>query len=192
MDYKIISAIISAMLVVVFFAPYLRDILKRKTKPHTYTWLIWTITQGTALAGIWYGGGGAGSWAILVSTIVVFLIFLLSLKYGTKNITKTDTVILILAIVAILVWWKLNNPIAAILMVTLIDFLGFIPSYRKTFHEPWSETLISWIGSAVSYIFAIIALREYNVLTLTYLATMIIANIIMILICSVRRRFISK
>lgn len=58
-DIKIILAIISTVVAIALaFVPYLRDIFRRKTKPHTYTWLIWTITQGTAVAGLWYGGGG--------------------------------------------------------------------------------------------------------------------------------------
>ncbi len=52
MDIKIISTIIATIIGVIAFFPYLKDIFSLKTKPHVYTWLIWVITQGTAVLGI--------------------------------------------------------------------------------------------------------------------------------------------
>lgn len=188
MFLKNIFAAISIICTLIFFLPYLRDMFRGTTKPHIYTWLIWSITQATAVAAIWSGGGGAGAWAFLASSILVFLIFLLSFKYGTKNITSFDTFILIIALLAIVIWWKFDSPALAVYMATGIDLLGFLPSYRKIFQDPWSETLISWSGSVVSYIFAIAALSEYNILTSTYFLAMILANILLILICLIQRK----
>ena len=95
-NIKIIFSIIASLLVIFGgYVFYLKDIFSRKTKPHIYTWLIWTITQGVALLGLLYGKGGWGALALSISTILVFIIFLISFKYGTKNITKFDTIILI-------------------------------------------------------------------------------------------------
>lgn len=192
MDYKIAFAIISTIVSLVSFFPYLRDIFRHKTKPHTYTWLIWFITQGVAVVGILYGGGGIGALELTISTILVTLIFLFSFKYGTTNITKTDGVILIIALLAIVVWWQLNNPLAAVLMVATIDVLGFIPSLRKSFHDPWSETVITWVGFVIGNCFAILALREYNLLTLSYIVSITTTNAALAIVCIVRRRSIPK
>ena len=136
-NIKLIFAIL-AVLSAVFgsFLPYIKDIFKKKTKPHAYTWLIWTITQGVATAGLLYGKGGWGALDLLIGTLFVFAIFLISLKYGTKNITKLDTIILIVALLAIIVWLQMRNPLIAVLMVTAIDFIGYFPSFRKSFQEP--------------------------------------------------------
>src|SRR5262245_28245295 len=101
-----------------------------KTKPHAYTWLIWTITLGTAMAGLFRGHGGCVALPIGSGTFLVFVTFLLSFKYGTKNITRSDAVTLIAALGAVVVWWQLKNPLAAVLMVSLIDVIGYIPSVR--------------------------------------------------------------
>lgn len=186
-SFKIIFAILSLIISLMAFYPYLRDIFLGKTKPHVYTWLIWTITQGTAVFALWYGGGGWGAVELTVGTFLVFIIFLFSLKRGTKNITKSDTVILFVALLSIFIWWKLNNPIFAVIMVSLIDLFGYIPSYRKCWNEPWSETLSTWALFALGNIFAIFALNEYNILTLTYLITIIIGNFILVAISLLRR-----
>lgn len=192
MDYKIVSIIIATIIGVASFVPYLRDIFQRKTKPHVYTWLVWSITQGTAVAGILYGGGGIGAIELFSGTILVLTVFLFSLKYGSKNITKSDTVILIAALLAILVWWKLNNPLAAVIIVSAIDFIGCIPSFRKTFVDPWSETAITWFGFGIGNCFAMLALREYNLLTLTYITLLTVTNLALGILCIARRPFVKK
>jgi hypothetical protein len=77
-------------------------------------------------------------------------------------------------------------------MVSLIDFLGYIPSFRKSFREPWSETLISWIAFAVSDIFALLALKEDSLLTTTYLTMIAVVNTLFFIFCLIRRSFVVK
>ncbi|MCX6722572.1 MAG: hypothetical protein NT094_00715, partial [Candidatus Staskawiczbacteria bacterium] len=139
-DLKIFFIILSIIAGLSAFFPYLRDIFSLKTKPHIYTWLIWSVTQGTAVAGIYYGGGGLGGLELVIGTFFVFIVFLFSLKYGTKNITKSDTAVLITAFLAVLVWWQLHQPLLSVLMVSAIDVIGYIPSIRKSYKDPWSET----------------------------------------------------
>lgn len=56
---KFIFALLSTVIVIFGgFFPYFLDIFRKRTKPHAYTWLIWSVTYGTALAGLWYGKGG--------------------------------------------------------------------------------------------------------------------------------------
>ena len=192
MDVKIILTVIATAIGVVAFFPYLRDTFSLKTKPHAYTWLIWAITQGTAVFGIWYGGGGWGALNLTIGTLFVIVVFLFSIKYGTKNITKSDTAILVAALSAIIIWWRLDQPLISVIMVSVIDVIGYVPSFRKSYQEPWSETLISWILFSASNTFAILALEEYNLLTVTYLAAITSANIALFLICFFRRKFVPK
>ena len=190
-DLKIIFAILSILIGTLGFLPYVKDILLGRTKPHSYTWLIWTITQGIAVAGLWYGNGNLGSIELTIGTILVFLVFLLSLKKGTSNITRNDTATLTIALLAVIVWWQMNNPLLAIIMVSGIDAFGFIPTLRKSWQEPWSETVLTWTLFSVGNIFAILALSSYNFFTLTYLVTITIFNIAIISICLIRRKQIN-
>jgi len=192
MDIKTIFAIASALVGVYAFFPYIRDIFSLKTKPHTYTWLVWAITQGTAVAGLIYGGGGIASLWLIVALLFVVVIFIFSLKRGTKNITKFDTLVLIAALSAIVVWWQLDNPLAAVLMVSAIDLLGYIPSLRKTFVNPWSETMSSWIAFSVADALSIFALTEYNLLTTPYLAAFTFGSILMLAVILVRRPVVPR
>jgi len=192
MDIKLFFGVTAAIITVVAYYPYIRDIFQRKTKPHAYTWLIWGITLGTAAAILLYGGGNFGAISMMAGTLLVLFVFLLSFKYGTKNITRGDTVVLILALLAIIIWWQLDNPLLAVLMVSAIDGLGYIPTYRKSFIEPWSETLSFWAAMVVVNILILLSLSEYNFLTVTYVTTLAVGNTIVLILCIVRRKIVPK
>lgn len=192
MDWKLAAAILSAIFILAAYYPYLRDMFRGATKPHAYTWLVWLLTQGTATVAVWRGGGAWGIVGIGASTLLVAVVFVLSLRYGTRDITRSDTFALFAAIVAIVVWWQLANPVAAVLMVSAIDAIGYIPTYRKSYKDPWSETLSFWVAQFVGNALAIVALSSYNLLTVTYLATLFTANVVLFSLCFARRPFVSK
>ncbi|MEK7648642.1 MAG: hypothetical protein AAB400_01855 [Patescibacteria group bacterium] len=192
MDTKLVFALAATAINTITFLPYIRDMVYGTTRPHTYTFLIWMITQGTAVVGLWYGGGGLGALNLTVGLLFIFGVFLFSLFHGTKNITRSDTIVLVGALAAIGVWWQLHNPVLSVIMVTVIDVLGYIPTYRKTFESPRSETAISWAGAAIGNVLALGALSSYNFMTMSYLIVLSLANIIVALICIIRRPLYSK
>ena len=69
---KELIGFVAAVLAIISHIPYILDILRGKTKPHLYTWIIWAIV--TVLACIYYPmasrGGGAGSWTTGVTLTV--------------------------------------------------------------------------------------------------------------------------
>jgi len=192
-DLKIIFGVLASAVSIAAYIPYLASIRAGTTRPHLYSWLIWTITTGTAAAGSWYGGGGYGAFGATVAAVLTFIPFLLSFKYGTKNITPSDTAVLILALLAIVVWWQLKQPLFSIIMVTLIDTFGYIPTYRKSWNEPWSESIFPWLLWLLYGLFLLLALESYNPLTLIFtLTTTIAANAALIGMLLFRRRFVLK
>lgn len=190
-DWKLVAAVL-ALASNLAFLPYIRDILAKRTQPHLYTWLIWCITQGTAVAGLWYGGGGIGGWALTFGLLLVTAVFFLCFPYGTKNVTRSDTIVLVGALAAVLVWWQLHEPVLAVLMVSAIDALGYIPTFRKSYTEPWSETILTWAIFAVGNALSILALASYNLLTVPYTATILTANVILVAFLLIRRQAVPK
>jgi hypothetical protein len=189
MDITLFFAIASIVVLVVGYIPYLRDIFAGTTKPHAYTWLIWVLTQGVATAGAFYGGANWGVLSLVSGTLLCLCVFLLSLRYGTKNITRGDTVVLILALSSLVVWWQTSNPLYAVLMVTAIDGMGYVPTLRKTWEEPYSETPVFWFVMVAATVFGILALGAFNWLTLPYLVVIGILNISVFATCVVRRKY---
>lgn len=120
---KEIIGIITVILSFVGLIPYIIDIFKNKTKPHIFTWAVWAIVTILAFLGQWQSGGGAGSWTTGVTGLITIFIAIISLKYGSRDITKSDTIIFIAALLSIIPWLLTKNPTLSIVILTIIDVL---------------------------------------------------------------------
>lgn len=192
MEIKLIFGVASVVLAIVCFLPYVRDIVRKKTEPHMYSWLIWTILQIVGVAAQIKDGAGYGAWALSVGAFFCFVIFLLSFRYGTKNISKFDLACLIAALCAIGVYIFLKNPVWATIVVSVIDFVGFLPTFRKGFQEPFSETASTFVMSAVANVLSIVALQNYSVTTVLYIGSLFFTNSSFATMVLLRRRQLNK
>jgi hypothetical protein len=181
-DVKIILGAIAALLALFSSYLYIRDILKGNTKPHTYTWLIWAIVTTIAFLGQWISGGGPGSWATGVAAIATTVTLLLSLhgNYGTKDITNFDKVCLLLALLSILPWLLTKNVLWSVLLATFIDLIAFIPTMRKTWYAPRSESLGSMYVDAVKHSLSIVSMNSYSLITIVYPAAVLLTKFVII------------
>ena len=182
MDLKIILGVIAAILAFVSSFIYIRDIFRGNSKPHTYTWLIWTIVTWVAFLGQWVSGGGPGSWATRVSALLTTFTLVLSIKgnYGTKDVTRFDKVCLALALISILPWVLVDSILWSVILASFIDVVGFFPTMRKTWHAPKSESLESMWVDAVKHSLSIISLRNYSLVTWLYPAAVLLTKVIII------------
>ncbi len=192
MHFKLLAGVAALLSGSISYVPYFSAIFKKETKPHPYTWLVWAITTGTAAFGVYWSGGGYAAFVLFCWTGLTFLTFLLSLRYGTKNITRFDAVCLFLAFLGIVLWWLYQNPFLGILMATVVDAIGYLPTYRKSFAEPWSESVLSWSIFVATTIFTLLALSIYTPTTVMYSAMSLVANLLIVLLCLLRRRSIPK
>lgn len=126
-DYRVILGALATLLALVSYVPYLRNLLAGRTKPHAFTWLIWASLTGIAFAGQVADGAGPGAWVTGFTAAVCFIIFLAALRQGNKNIVLVDWLSLAGAAVALGLWALTNEPLLAVLLITVIDALGFLP-----------------------------------------------------------------
>ena len=193
MSIKLFFALLAPIVSIIAFVPYFSGIFAGTTRPHLYTWLIWTLSTGIGTAGLWYGGGGWAAVSGTVGATLTFFCFLFCFKYGTKDITVSDTIVLVLSLCAVGLWLFLHQPLLAVILASLIDLSGYISTYRKSWVDPWSESLTSWL-IWIGYGFCIIlALQNYNWLTLPFiLSTTVVANLVLIALLLLRRRVVPK
>lgn len=189
---QILISILAVVLTVLGYVPYLNDIRKKKTKPHAFTWFVFTIAGSIAYALQVFGGGGVGTWSLLVAVLICFLIFLLSLRLGTKYIKPSDVVFLVLSLLALFLWLVVKQPVWSAVLATAVEILGFVPTIRKSWNNPYSETLFTYEVCTVRYGVSILSLQKLNILTVLYPVAWLIANFIFTIILIVRRRVIGK
>ncbi len=192
MEYKALIGSIVIVLTFAGYAPYIFDILKNKTKPHAFTWLTVSITAYIAYALQVIGGGGVGALPMLVVTCICILVFLLSLWRGTRDINFLDAVFLILSLTALLLSLLAKQPILSVFLITISEILGFVPTVRKSWNNPYSETLSLYGISIFRHGLSIVALEQMNILTVLYPAAWTLTNVFITSILIVRRREFAK
>ncbi|MBI1862855.1 hypothetical protein HYS00_01905 [Candidatus Microgenomates bacterium] len=183
-----IIGVIAVVISLISLLPYISDIVRNKTKPHLYTWLVWTPLTFLAFFAQWSDNAGPGSWTTGVTAVICLVILVLAFSRGTKDITKSDTYCLVGAFIALGLWFFIKNPTASIILVTLIDILGFVPTLRKTYHKPHEETLVTYELNFAKHALSIGALSRLSILTALYPAAVAVANGVMVAVMIVRRR----
>jgi hypothetical protein len=172
-------AVAAALLAVAGNVPYVIDILKGRVQPHAYTWFVWTLVSAIVLFGQIAKGAGVGAFPTLAAEIFTLLIFLLSLKFGFKGVTKIDTFFLILALAGIIPWIMTSDPTISVIVAVGIDVIAFVPTLRKTWAEPGSETPILYSANVLRHILALFSMQAYNVATTLHSIAMITTNTVM-------------
>ncbi len=180
-------AIIAALLAIVGNVPYLRDTLKGKTKPHPYTWLVGSVVSLVIFFGQLSKGAGVGVIPTAASEIFTIIIFLFSLKYGFKGVNTKDTIFLAIALLGLIPWYLTSDPTISVIIVVAIDLISFVPTIRKTWKEPGTETSILYSMNVTRHVLALFSLEAYNIATMLHSVAMIMLNSLMLGIITRKR-----
>lgn len=189
---KEILWVITILIIVPQVYLYFRSIIKWETKLHIYTKVIWLILTGIGFIIQMQNGWGPWAWVLGATSLTQMISILLGIKYGISSITKFDTLLLVLAILCIPIYLGVEDKIYALILVIFIDFLGYIPTYRKTYENPYTENITVWCISNTKYFVALLALMEYSFYTVAYPLFLFLANAVLIGIMISRRRYIKR
>lgn len=191
MDKKTLFGFIALGITPIQYGPYILDILKQKTHPHAFSWFVWGLPCGIVFLAQWAAGGGAGAWATGATAMACTVIFMLSLFYGERHITRLDCLALSIALAAIGLWGVTNNPLGAVILITSADLLGFIPTLRKSIAKPHEETISMYGCGTIKWLFALAALGQFYLTTWLYPLAMLVSMGFFTLFLLVRRKALS-
>ena len=190
MEIKPLLSFLAIILLFVGYIPYIKDTIRGVTRPHIFSYLLWSLTTFIIFALQLENGAGAGAWVTFAIGCLMFLVLFLSLKNGRKDITKSDYVFLGIAILTIPIWLIAKLPVLSITLLVLVDLIAFIPGMRKTWVDPYSETLSLYILNSLRYLLATLALVQFNYVTALSPVTSLIANLLFVAIILSRKKFI--
>lgn len=159
------------------YVPYIRDMARGTIKPHGFSWLIWGILTGIAFAAQIADNAGPGAWINATTTIACLGIAAYALiKAGRADITRSDWCFLIGALAAIPLWLATSTPLYSVILITIIDALGFAPTIRKGWQKPNEEQLLIFILSAVKYVFSLMGMANHTVINDFYPIALVLMN----------------
>lgn len=188
LDYKSILWIITILIWIYAYYPYIRDILKGKTKPHIFSWIVFVIMDIVAFFIQYWDNAGPWAWGILTTGIWALIVLILALKNWEKNITKSDLIALFLALGSVVFYILLNNPVYAQIMIFIILASAMYPTFRKSYHKPSQETLSLYVIAALRSILSIFAVINFSFLTIGLSFFIIIINTLFVSMVLIRRK----
>ena len=128
------------------YLKYITSIFQGKTKPSRSTWWILTLVGGLIL---WssYSLGLYGSLWIQTSYVVGPLILgILSIKYGSgTTLSYLDKVCLTGAVASAFLWIIFNSPLMGFIGSIIVDFIGLMPTIKKSIVKPEEEDPDAWV-----------------------------------------------
>lgn len=193
MHHKELFGALALVLTFVAFIPYFRSIWQKKTRPHIFSWLIWAA--GTVIISIaqWTDGAGIGAWPIAVSGLLTFGVVLLALaRVPDTSIVKLDWLFLGLALTALPLWFFTSTALSAVIVLTVVDLLGFGPSIRKAYERPTEENASFFAVAVLRNGCVIAALENYSWTTVLFPAAVGGACVLFVLLILARRRIVTS
>ncbi|WP_051498045.1 hypothetical protein [Candidatus Contendibacter odensensis] len=188
MLYKEVLSAVAILLTFVAFYPYVRGIIQGAAKPHVFSWVIWGTTTFVVFLAQLEAHGGVGAWPIGVSGSITMLIAILAyVKRADVTITKTDWLFFIAAMSSLPLWYLTSDPVWAVVVLTVVDLLGFGPTVRKVNAKPHSESLLFFTLFAARNSIVVIALENYSVATVLFPATIAAACVLLTALIVYRR-----
>lgn len=182
MDHKIALGIAAVSLNILAFYPYIIDTIRGKTKPHLYSWLIWTLVTGIIFVGQLIDGAGPGAWATGATTLIDLVIFILAVRQRAAAITLFDKICLASAFIALPLWYFTDSLVLSVALLVTIEIAGFLPTIAKSIKFPGQETFITYPVSALRCLLSLFALTNFTFITAAYPMVILIICIVMTII----------
>lgn len=145
-----IFGIVAAALNLAAYVPYVRDILRKKTKPQRVTWLVFTVLAGISFASQLVLGARASLWLIGAQLLSVVVVFTLSIPWGVGGFKRLDVMSLLGAGVGLACWYLFHQAAFALYGGIVVGSIGLVPTIHKAVKQPETETTVTWVLGTIA------------------------------------------
>ena len=167
---KAVFGILASIFVFLGFLPYLRDIKRKRAKPHILSWTGWGFVTGLGAVAMYSEGFTWGVTLVGANSVLCFAIaaFAAMTKVGVWQRTIFDYLFFILGFVGIALWQAFSNPDLAIIFAILADLSFGIPTLTKIYRNPKSETIFPWVMAGLSGLSGVLAVSYISFTEVAY------------------------
>lgn len=133
-------------------------IIRGETKPQQYAWLVFAIMDFVIVVSQYLEGATLSILAYIIFTLYSSIIFGLSLKFGVRDSSRYDRILLACSIVTIIVWITTKNNLVAIWATVFIDVFATTMLILKIKRLPNSEPFHLWFIGTMAMVFSCLTL----------------------------------
>jgi len=123
----------------------IRQMVKNQYSPSTFSRVIWVLLSINSFAGVILSNSSNSS-IVLGSIFLIgnIAICIASFWKGTKVIGKLEYLCLSLLLFSGLIWIFLDAPLLNLAISLFAHFIGGVPTYKKVWLNPKSESFVFW------------------------------------------------
>ena len=149
LEYIVILAAFATLLAALI---YIRSMFTSPTNPNRVTWLMWSIAPLIATAAAISNGVGWAALPVFMSGFSPFLIFTASFftKKAYWKLSSFDYLCGALSASALVLWYITNAPNIVIVFAMVSDGFAAIPTLRKAWNHPETESAWPFIVGVFS------------------------------------------
>jgi hypothetical protein len=188
MNATVLSALAIALTLIAFL-PYIRAVARGAFQPHVVSWGIWGGATLAISAAQYFADGGAGAWPIFLSGLMTVIVAVFAYRSSRDgSVTRADIFFLLLSLCALISWFVTQDPLMAVVLLTVVDLSGFAPTYRRGWWHPHDESLRFYALMVVRNGLAAVALEAYSMTTLLFPLATGFACFMFVMMVMCRRR----
>ncbi len=191
-EAKDLFIIISTVLILSAPIPYIRDVVKRKTKPKVVSWFNWTlltVISGSASLSDHQYAAAIMSYSL---ALMCLSIAILGWHNGNRQFDSLDVFSQIGIVITLILWWIFNSPAVAIIAVIVIDFIALMPTLKHAWQKPHEETSQLFLMTGSGAIFTILAAKNITITSLANPIYIAMADLVTAGIIINRRKVLMK
>jgi len=151
-----VLSVLSGIVILIAFFPYIRAIVRKETSPRKATWLVWAAGDWIVLSGMLAKGTISG--LIAAACLGATTIFFLSLRYGEPGWSNRDKICLSLSGLAIVLWQYFGESNLGIAFSLLSLAVAAWPTYVSAWERPQNEDAKGWIIFNISSFLGVLAI----------------------------------
>ena len=183
--------ILGSVIALSFSMTYLVASLRGRVQPNKVTWLIWAIAPMISAFAAFSAGVTWAALPVFCSGLGPFLIFLSSFvnKKAYWAMGRIDYICGAVSLLALLAWYMTQDPVVAIVLSLLSDFLAALPTLIKGWKFPETEKGFLYLGSVISSLTSFTEIKQWTVTQIAFPLYLIILGLSFCLIFEGRKLY---
>lgn len=168
---------------------YVRDMISGGTRPNLVSWFIWSLAPFIGVFFQFKAGAGLSILPVFMAgftSLAVIFIAILK-KNGYWKINSFDITCGLISLFALILYVFTHNLSISILFAIISDALAYIPTIRKSWNFPESETSMMYITGIISNILGLLTIKVWTFPVYSFGIYIILFNFIVVF-CIYRKK----
>lgn len=181
-------AILGALVVLFGDLTYLIETIQGRVQPNRMSWLMWGVAPLIAFAAAISQGVGISTittFAIGAIPILIFFATFVNRKAYWK-LTILDIPCGVLSALALVLWYITKDANIAVSLSILSDFAAFIPTYKKAYTHPQSESSKIFLFNAIGTGITLLSLQKWTFAAYAFPLYVMVACMVIVLLLQLK------